>query len=119
TASSCGIASRETFVGLQGRWGRFPMGKFLMPMDDLPPIFGNAPTLTTSILSTADVWAQGNLNKGQGGWDARLGNSLRYDSPNMAGFTFAFQASTRDSSGNTTGTPYGGNAGDHPRENRH
>ena len=118
-SSSSGFASRETFVGLQGSWGRFTMGKFLMPMDDLHPIFGNAPTLTTSILSTADVWAQGNLNKGAGGFDARTGNNLRYDSPNMAGFTFAFQASTRDDSGNTTQTPYGGDNGDHASDVRH
>lgn len=118
-SSSSGFASRETFVGLQGSWGRFTMGKFLMPMDDLHPIFGNAPTLTTSILSTADVWAQGNLNKGQGGWDARTGNNLRYDTPNWAGFTAAFQLSTRDDSGNTTQTPYGGDNGDHVSNVRH
>src|SRR5215470_7654070 len=118
-SSSSGIASRETFVGLQGSWGRVTFGKFLMPMDDVHPIFGNAPTLTTSILSTADVWAQGNLNKGQGGWDARTGNNLRYDSPNWSGFTAAFQVSTRDDSGNTTQTPYGGDNGDHASNTRH
>jgi predicted porin len=118
-SSSSGIASRETFVGLQGSWGRVTLGKFLMPMDDLHPIFGNAPTLTTSILSTADVWAQGNLNKGQGGWDARTGNNIRYDTPNWAGFTGAFQLSTRDDSGNTTQTPYGGDNGDHASNTRH
>src|SRR5215468_5137422 len=58
------LGGRETFVGLQGSWGRFTMGQFLMPMDDLHPIFGNAPTLTTSIFSTAALWAQGPLNKG-------------------------------------------------------
>jgi predicted porin len=118
-SSSSGIASRETFVGLQGSWGRATVGKFLMPMDDVHPIFGNAPTLTTSILSTADVWAQGNLNKGQGGWDARTGNNIRYDTPNWSGFTAAFQLSTRDDSGNTTQTPYGGDNGDHPSNLRH
>lgn len=118
-SSASGIASRETFVGLQGSWGRFTMGKFLMPMDDLHPIFGNAPTLTTSILSTADVWAQGNLNKAAGGWDARTGNNIRYDSPNLSGFTAAFQLSTRDDSGNTTQTPYGGDNGDHASNTRH
>ena len=118
-SSSSGIASRETFVGLQGSWGRATVGKFLMPMDDLHPIFGNAPTLTTSILSTADVWAQGNLNKGQGGWDARTGNNIRYDTPNWSGFTAAFQLSTRDDSGNTTQTPYGGDNGDHASNTRH
>src|SRR6202171_3553730 len=107
-SSSSGIASRETFAGLQGSWGKVTMGKFLMPLDDLHPIFGNAPTFTTSILSTADVWAQGNLNKASGGFDARTGNNVRYDSPNYQGFTGALQYSTRDDSGNTTQTPAAG-----------
>src|ERR1700682_134164 len=118
-ACSSGIASRETFAGLQGSWGKVTMGKFLMPQDDLHPIFGNAPTLTTSVLSTADVWAFGNLSKGQGGFDARLGNNVRYDSPNYQGFTGALQYSTRDDSGNTTQTPFGGDNGDHTSVMRH
>ncbi len=131
------LAGRETFVGLQGSWGKFTMGKFLMPMDDLHPIFGNAPTLTTSILATAALWAQGPLSKGAGGFDARLGNNLRYDSPNFSGFTTAWQYSTRDSSGDQQNTvtctaPFppsttcptptvgtGGDSGDHPSELRH
>jgi predicted porin len=100
-AASSGLASRETFVGLQGSWGKGTIGKFLMPLDDLHPIFGNAPTLTTSILSTAALWAYGPSAKDAGGFDARLGNSLRYDSPNWSGFTTAWQYSTRDSSGDT------------------
>jgi predicted porin len=118
-SSSSGIASRETFAGLQGSWGKVTMGKFLAPQDDLHPIFGNAPTLTTSILSTANVWAFGNLSKGQGGFDARLGNNVRYDSPNYQGFTAALQVSTRDDSGNTTQTPFGGDNGDHTSVMRH
>jgi predicted porin len=118
-SSSSGIASRETFVGLQGSWGKVTMGKFLMPQDDVHAVFGNTPTLLTSILSTADVWAQGNLSKGQGGWDARTGNNVRYDSPNLNGFTAALQYSTRDDSGNTTQTPFGGDNGDHPSVLRH
>jgi len=109
-----GLGNRETFVGLQGSWGKFTAGNFLAPEDDLHPIFGNAPTLTTSIFSTAALWAQGPLSKAQGGFDARLGNNLRYDSPNWSGFTAALQYSTRDSSGTT-----GDNAGDHPSELRH
>ena len=100
-AASSSLASRETFVGLQGSWGKATIGKFLMPEDDLHPIFGNAPTLTTSILSTAALWAQGPQAKDNGGFDARTGNSLRYDSPNWSGFTAALQYSTRDSSGDT------------------
>src|SRR5213075_45453 len=98
-SSTSGLASRETFVGLQGSWGTFKMGKFLMPYDDLHPIFGDVPTYTTSILSTADLWSQGTLSKFAGGFDARLGNSLRYDSPVWSGFNFSSQVSLRDSSG--------------------
>ena len=109
------LGGRETFVGLQGSWGKFTAGRFLAPQDDLHPIFGNAPTLTTSILSTAALWAQGPLNKAQGGFDDRLGNSLRYDSPNWSGFTAALQYSTRDGSGNADS----GSNGDHTSELRH
>jgi len=109
-SSSSGLASRETFVGLQGGWGRATIGHFLMPQDDLHPIFGNAPTLTTSLLSTANVWAFGNLSKNNGGFDARIPNSIRYDSPNMMGFTAAIQYATMDNSGalQTSGSPSGG-----------
>jgi predicted porin len=110
-----GLASRETFVGLQGDWGTLKTGKFLTPYDDVLPIFGNAPTLTTSILSTAAVWAQGPLPKSQGGFDARLGNSIRYETPPFDGFTAELQYSTRDSSGNANG----GDNGDHNSEVRH
>ena len=127
-SSGSGLASRETFVGLQGAWGTFKMGKFLMPYDDLHPIFGNVPTYTTSILSTASLWAQGPQSKFAGGFDARLGNSVRYDSPVWSGFNFSTQISMRDSSGfadNPAPTPatnptvYGGDNGDHVQELRH
>jgi predicted porin len=108
------LAGRETFVGLQGDWGTLKLGHFLTPYDDLLPIFGNAPTLTTSILSTAAIWAQGPLSKVQGGFDARLGNSLRYETPPIGGFTGEIQYSTRDSSGTASG-----NSGSHTEELRH
>src|SRR5438552_8703114 len=111
------LGGRETFVGLQGDWGTVKLGRFLTPYDDIHPIFGNVPTLSTSILSTASLWAQGPLAKGQGGFDARLGNSLRYDSPNLNGFSAEIQYSTRDSSGNASGT--GGDNGEHVSELRH
>ena len=111
------IATRETYLGLQGEWGTFRAGKFLTPYDDIHPIFGNAPTLTSSILSTAAIWAQGPLQKGQGGFDARLGNSMRYETPNWSGWVGAVQYSTRDSSGNADGSA--GDNGDHPSEMRH
>ena len=93
------LAGRETFAGLQGGWGTIKLGNFLAPYDDIHPIFGNVPTLTTSILSTASVWAQGTLAKTAGGFDARLGNSVRYDSPKVGGFTGSVQISQYDTSG--------------------
>jgi predicted porin len=101
------LASRETFAGLQGSWGTFKIGNFLAPEDDLHPIFGNVPTLTTSLLSTASVWAQGGLSKTAGGFDARLGNSVRYDSPNVNGFSFSTQISQLDASSGQGGITYG------------
>ena len=114
-SASSGLASRESFVGLQGDWGTLKAGKFLTPYDDILPIFGNTPTLTTSILSTAAVWAQGPLSKQLGGFDARLGNSLRYETPPLDGFSAELQYSTRDSSGNANR----GDNGDHSSEVRH
>jgi predicted porin len=108
------LGGRETFVGFQGSWGTFKMGHFLMPTDDMHPIFGNVPTYTTSILSTASLWAQGFASKADGGFDARLGNSLRYDSPSYSGLTFSGQVALRDGSGQT-----GANTGDHVSELRH
>lgn len=109
--SSGGIlASRETFVGLQGAWGTFKMGYFLSPYDDIHPIFGNVPTLTTSILSTAALWAQGSQSNNNGGYDNRNPNSIRYDSPNMKGFTASAQLSTLDASP-TAGAGAGADSG--------
>jgi predicted porin len=113
--NSGNLGGRETFVGLQGDWGTVKLGRFLTPYDDILPIFGNTPTLTTSILSTAAIWAQGPLSKVQGGFDARLGNSLRYETPFLDGFTGTLQYSTRDASGNADGA----DNGDHTSELRH
>ncbi len=111
-SSGSGIASRETFVGLQGSWGRAIMGSFLMPQDDLTPIFGNAPTLGTSILNQSGVWAFGNQNVYNGGFDQRIPNSIRYDSPNLYGFTAAIQYATLDNSGaSMTSGAAGGSGG--------
>src|SRR5438132_1311256 len=109
-------AGRETFVGLQGDWGTLKLGHFLTPYDDILPIFGNTPTLTTSMLSTAAIWAQGPLSKVQGGFDARLGNSIRYETPPMGGFSGELQYSTRDFSLDDVDTA---NNGDHISELRH
>jgi predicted porin len=91
--SGLDVASRETYVGLDGPWGQVKLGYFLGPYDDVHPIFGNVPTLTTSILSTAAVWAQGFAAKNVGGFDARMPNSIRYDSPDLSGLSASVQAS--------------------------
>jgi len=109
------LASRETWVGLQGDWGTMKLGNFLTPYDDIHTIFGNSATLTTSILSTAAIWAQGALSKIEGGFDARLGNSIRYETPPLEGFSAALQFATRD----TSGDPNGGDNGDRLSERRH
>jgi predicted porin len=95
------LAGRDTFVGLQGSWGTVKIGNFLAPYDDIHPIFGNVPTLTTSILSTAALWAQGSQGVNDGGFDARLGNSIRYDSPRIAGFVGSVQIAAADTSNST------------------
>jgi predicted porin len=86
------LASRETFLGLYGPLGTFKMGYFLGPYDDILSIFGNTPTLTSSILATSALWAQGFLGPPQnGGFDDRLRESIRYDTPTMSGLSAAFQ----------------------------
>jgi predicted porin len=108
------LAGRETFAGLQGSWGTFKIGNFLAPYDSMHPIFGNVPTYTTSIFSTAALWAQGPSTTDNGGMDNRLGNSMRYDSPVWNGFNGSAQISVMDSSGVTNQ-----NSGDHIQELRH
>lgn len=93
------LAGRESFVGLQGAWGTAKIGHFLSPYDDIQPIFGNAPTLTTSILSTGALWAQAYLGPPQaGGFDARLSNSVRYETPTIADINAIVQFSTAEGS---------------------
>jgi len=88
-----GIVLPDTWVGLDGEWGSVKAGFFLGPYDDMQPVFGNVPTLLTSILSTAAIWAQGGLAKSLGGFDARLQNSIRYDSPDFQGLSGSAQIS--------------------------
>ena len=92
------LAGRETYVGLDGDWGTVKLGNFLAPYDDMHAIFGNVPTLTTSILSTAALWAQGSLSKAAGGFDARLSNSVRYDLPEWRGLEGSVQYSLGEDS---------------------
>ncbi len=103
-------ASRETFVGLQGGWGTMKVGYFLSPYDDIHGIFGDSPTLLTGILGTQALWSNtgysGNTTD-TGAFDDRVGNSVRYDSPNIAGFTGSVQVGARDTAGGATGNDAG------------
>ena len=91
------LAGRESFLGFQSPLGTVKLGFFLSPYDDIQPIFGNAPTLTTSILSTGALWAQAYLGPAlAGGFDGRLANSVRYDSPTLAGFNGSVQYSSAE-----------------------
>jgi predicted porin len=102
------LGTRETFVGLQGGWGTFKLGYFLTPYDDIHPIFGNVPTLATSILATQALWSNtgwsGNYQYG-GAFDDRAANSIRYDSPNIGGFTGSVQIGTATAGGDPTNGP--------------
>ena len=96
SGGSATVASRDTFAGLQGPWGTAKVGFFLQPYDDLHGIFGNVPTLLTGILATSALWAQGTQSTDNGGFDNRQPNSLRYDSPRIAGFVGSVQVSGFD-----------------------
>jgi predicted porin len=94
------IAGRDTFIGLQGSWGTVRFGNFLAPYDDVHPVFGDTNTYLTSLAAQAAIWANnGGYSKATGAFDDRLGNSLRYDSPNIAGFTGSAQVSLFDDAG--------------------
>lgn len=110
------IGSREVSVGLKSnRYGWLRAGFMLTPLDDLHPIAG--PGYLTSVTNDnfSGFWANGYSNMfafngttgctqtaGNGsnnsfGFDNRYGNSLRYDSPNIAGFSAATHLSLGES----------------------
>ncbi len=95
-ASNAGAVSLagDSFVGLQGAWGTGKIGYFLTPYDDVGAVFGSVPTLITGILGSQSLWSNSGYvgnSIDTGAFDDRAANSLRYDSPNIAGFTFAGQ----------------------------
>lgn len=85
------LAGRDSFLGLQGSWGLFRIGRFHAPYDNIHEIWGDNPTLLTSVMGTAAIWAQGFTGKATGGFDDRVCNSVRWDSPVMAGFQLQLQ----------------------------
>jgi predicted porin len=93
------LAGRDSFVGLQGNWGTFRMGRFHAPYDNMHEIFGDNPTLLTSIMGTASLWAQGWTSKANGGFDDRVSNSVRWDSAVFSGFQIQMQYGNGPGSG--------------------
>ncbi len=97
------IAARETFVGLQGGWGTFKMGNFLSPYDDITSIFGSVPTLIDRYPGEpGNLGRQVRIRTPNGGFDNRNPNSVRYDSPIMAGFNGSIQYSSIGATRTTT-----------------
>jgi predicted porin len=109
------ITLREAWVGLNGGFGTVKMGAGLTPWDDVLGIShlfftngfegqttlggGTNPSISRSGGFTnyanggaASVsQASGQACTSSTNWDARYGESIRYDSPNIAGLTFATQ----------------------------
>jgi predicted porin len=115
-ASNAGAVSLagDSFVGLQGGWGTAKIGYYLTPYDDVGGVFGSVPTLITGILGTQSLWSNsgyiGNTID-TGSFDDRAANSIRYDSPVMAGFTVSAQIAGRDTGGT--------DGGDQAQQRRH
>ena len=114
------LGSRETSVGLLGPFGKLRLGYMLSPLDDLHPIAG--PGYVTNITNDNlnGFWANGYSNLFTGGtvgstacnqiagpngntnsfaFDNRIGNSLRYDSPDFSGVKFATQYAFGEAAG--------------------
>ena len=107
------ITIREAWVGLNGGFGTVKMGSGLTPYDDVfgmdhlllanglenmnllsggaNPVFGNNFAAYGSTGTSATSGAFGNACNNSTAWDARYGSSVRYDSPNFSGLTFATQ----------------------------
>lgn len=102
------LGGRDTYLGLAGRLGTIRVGNFLAPYDDIHVVFGNVPTLTTSILSTSALWAQGTSGKATGGFDARLPNSVRWDSPTVSGLNASLQYSSLETANHASIFSVGG-----------
>ncbi|MCL2309763.1 MAG: porin [Proteobacteria bacterium] len=89
------LASRDTWLGLQGNWGAVKLGYMTTPYDTAHAVFGNTNTALTSILQTGALWGQhGRNDRMTGSFGARTANSVRYDSPAIAGFSGQAQYST-------------------------
>ncbi len=85
------LGGRDTFVGLQGNWGKVRLGI----MDD---VFKEMGGLTDRFLGTGvqDDGGLVGLGGGGSGFTRRQKNSLRYDSPEFSGFSGHIQYGLED-----------------------
>lgn len=121
------IASREVSAGLKGPWGMARGGFVLTPMDDLHPYAGPGYLVGVTNDNYVGFWGNGysNMfasggtsgcnqvandsaggNKNSFGFDNRYGNSIRYDSPDFAGWSGATHVSLGESKGANGCNPY-------------
>lgn len=102
------LGNRDTFLGLQGSFGTFKMGFYHLPYDNIGSIWGDNPTLETSILNQG-TWAQSFASKATGSFDDRVGNSIRWDTPVMSGwqgqFSYSIGGSNAGAPTNEAGAP--------------
>lgn len=100
------LAQRDTFAGLQGGWGTLKIGYFFSPYYEAGGIFGNTPTFRQGILGSQSLWANNGYagaSTQTGSFAQRVANSVRYDSPNLRGFTGSVQVGGRDPGGDSGG----------------
>lgn len=80
------VAGRDTFVGLEGAWGKLRLGKMDTPMKELGGLTDRFKG--TGIQDDGGMAALGGAGNG---FSRRQNNSLRYDSPSFGGAKVALQ----------------------------
>lgn len=85
TATSTGIGTRNTAVGLTGNWGSFLIGKWDMHYSSHAGVDGNglAPHSYAMATSSLDIL---HTQNGANGGGTRFNNTIQYWSPTMSGF---------------------------------
>jgi len=101
------LAGRESFVGLsKSDLGTAKLGNFLLPYDDVHYIAGSMFQYEAGISNDAALWANGG-SLASGGFDARTGNSMSYQTPNYNGVSARFQYSLTSGTGSSETTTNG------------
>ena len=100
------LASRDSFIGLGGDFGRFKVGYFGTPVRQIgrnvDMIYGR-PGDNRSLIRTDNI--DGRWGGRDPGWDDRWGNSIGYYSPEFSGFNVELQYSTDPGGGESSDNP--------------